>query len=68
MVISSGGCGGELRLRDGFVKMRDVRVYCCIHDNDPIEREKLIYRTDKGLLEKISRVVIPCPRKGTGLC
>lgn len=42
MVICTGGAHRELRSREGFIKMSDTRACLCVHDNDPVEKEKLI--------------------------
>lgn len=49
--LVEGVCGGELRSGEEFVKMSNIRACLCVHDNDPVEKEKLITQEREGLIK-----------------
>ena len=52
MVLSSGGGTWRgAKVRRGIVKMSNIRACLCVHDNDPVEKEKLIIQEREGLIK-----------------
>lgn len=49
--LVEGVHGGELRSGEEFVKMSNIRACLCVHDNDPVEKEKLIILEREGLIK-----------------
>lgn len=43
-------CWG-IRSRKGFVKISDIRACLYVHENDPVEEEKLIVQERQGLIK-----------------